>query len=76
MLLTCQWVLGFQLSQEKGMILCKVVPFSQRQHLQRTDCPPPPSPGEMHPWVLKKFWKMQEAFKTISQKVFILLGSL
>ena len=41
MLLTCQWVLGFQLLQEKGMILCKVVPFSQRQHLRRTDCPPP-----------------------------------
>lgn len=37
MLLTCQWVLAFQLSQEKGVILCKVAPFSQGQHLQRTD---------------------------------------
>lgn len=66
MLLTRQWVLGLQLSQERGVILCKVVPFSQRQHLGKTDCPP--SPGEKHPSVLKKFWKMKKAFKTISQK--------
>lgn len=51
-LLTCQWVLDSS-SQERGMMSCKVAPFSQRQHLQRTDCPS--SPGEMHPSVLKKF---------------------
>lgn len=77
MLRTFQRVLGFQLSQEKGVVLCKVAPFSQGQHLQRTDCPP--RPREVHPSCTSSTEGDLENAEDIHDnkpKVFILLGPL